>query len=472
MEKQPAYKSYFFDKGYKDVGNIMKKTWKNAFRPVTNELGRIKTVFAKNVFAGIFTVLCDLVVFSVITLAILTGVSIFSLFFLAGVAVGGVFVYVFYSLLAVLDWLFCLFIKISNHCPYCQIKFMLPKYKCSNPRCGAIHTALRPSVYGILKRKCQCGTKLPTTFLNGRQKLQAICPACGKDIKDGGRHIEITIPVVGGPSAGKTCFINMALSELAKEAPKHGLVYSYSKILDDRYEINKKTLEQGKTPPKTSDMRLRYYQFYLTPYKKKIKNLISLCDIAGEAYEHTNDIGGQLGYKNADAFMMLIDPLSIKDLKKELSAKINLGKYKPSDQGMDEVLDYLVTTLENVHCIDAKRLLKTDIVVVFTKGDIPTLEDKIGATAVKKYMKEKNISSRYEAQNKVCEKFLKAYGESNFLNHLKSKFKGVQFFCCSALGHVENSIEFRPNGVAEPVLWVVDKASKSIDLKDKWGKRL
>lgn len=72
MKKQPASKSYFFDKGYKDVAGVMKKTWANAFKPVLNEVKRVKKLFSYNVIGGIFTVLCDTVVFSLITVFIIT----------------------------------------------------------------------------------------------------------------------------------------------------------------------------------------------------------------------------------------------------------------------------------------------------------------------------------------------------------------------------------------------------------------
>lgn len=43
---------------------------------------------------------------------------------------------------------------------------------------------------------------------------------------------------------------------------------------------------------------------------------------------------------------------------------------------------------------------------------------------------------------------------------------------CSALGHVENGSNFAPEGVEEPALWLIDKASASINLKKKWGKKI
>lgn len=470
MKQQPATKSYFFDKGYKDIAKVMKKTWANAFKPIKNEFDRLKKTFSKNFIAGIFALLCDLVVFSVITIFIMTINSIFSVLFTCFFVLVGIFVYLGYTFLFITDYGFRVYKQISSQCPVCQIRVGLPAYKC--PKCGVLHTELRPSQYGILQRRCQCGNKIPTTFFNGRQKLAAFCPGCGHNLKDGGIHSELMIPVVGGPSAGKTCLINMAINQIEKVAPQYNLVYKYSPAIGDEYLSNKQNMEKGIVPDKTSDTRLRYYQFYLTPRNETVKTLISICDVAGETYEDTDTIGNQIGYKYANAFVMVVDPLSVLKFREEIIDLINVKEYGASERGMDEILSMLISTLENMHCLNSKNMIKTDVVVVFTKCDIPTIDSKIGATAVRKYMQANHITSKYDATNKVCEEFLKEYEETNFINTLKSKFRSVQFFTSSALGHVQNGSKFNPEGVDEPLLWIIDKVSKSIDLSSKWGKRL
>ena len=228
----------------------------------------------------------------------------------------------------------------------------------------------------------------------------------------------------------------------------------------------------GRLPLKTNDTRLKYYQFYLTPKRVKVKNLVSLCDVAGEAYESNDEIGKQLGYKYANAFLMIVDPLSVRDYRDEIKGEIDISLYKASIRDMDEVLNTLILTLENMKCLTAKTMIKTDVCVVFAKGDIPGLDDKIGMSAIQRYMQENNVRSKYDAANAVCENFLRQYSEENFLNSLKSKFKSVQFFTSSALGHVQNGEGFIGEGVEEPVLWLIDKVSLSINLRSLWGKKI
>ena len=469
MKKQPAEISYFFDKGYRDIARVMKTIWQNTLKPVSNEWERLSDIFDDNKLLGILTFLCDIFVFGAITLLILAMNIIFSLVFFVFIVLVALIIGIGFSLAALADFLFCVFHRFSNLCPQCQKRYLMVAYKCSD--CGSVHTQLRPSKYGILKRKCRCGKKIPTTFFNGRQKLTAVCPDCFCDLKDGGQHIEISIPVVGGPNSGKTCYITMAISQIEKLAPFYNLDFDYSPTQGDDYGENSARMRKGVRPAKTSDLRLKYYQFHLTPKNVKYKNLISVCDVAGETYEDSEEIGRQIGFKYASSFLMIVDPLSMYYYKKELAKTISLAKYDASTRQIDEVLDILLNTLDNMHNMSSRNVVKADIAVVFTKCDIPGLEDEIGEPAVRQYMQKHNLS-KYDAQNEVCKEFLSKYQENNFLNRLYSKFNSVQFFTCSALGHVADGTQFTPTGVDEPVLWLIDKASNSIDLSKKWGKKI
>jgi hypothetical protein len=74
-----------------------------------------------------------------------------------------------------------------------------------------------------------------------------------------------------------------------------------------------------------------------------------------------------------------------------------------------------------------------------------------------------DIKTRYATQNKLCIKFLCDYNEASFYNNLKSRFKSIQFFTCSALGHVENGNPFISSNVEEPFFWIMKKKSKVIE---------
>jgi len=480
---QPAQLSYFFHGGFVDLGKVISGAFKHCGEIISRSAEGIADSWATIIdFSGFFSWLFKNLPWGILKFAfflvrlistsIVTPLICFSITMLQVSILLALFsiALVFFGFITLLDRLFCTINAIANHCPVCQSKFSLPVYICS---CGREHDRLHPGIYGILKRKCECGRKLPTTFFNGRQKLTSVCPNCRNNIKDGGLHASWCIPVVGGPSSGKTCYINMTMMSLEKNAlSRYGLHFEHEKNGLDEYEDNSNRLSRGFLPEKTTDLRLRYYQFTLTP-DGATKQQISLCDVAGELFDLNlggNEINTQIGFRYSNAFILLIDPLSISEYRNEVSKVIGLTEYKGSVQHIDEMLDTFVRTIQNIFSVDAKAMLNTDVAVVFTKADIPGLDEKIGESAVLKTAPSIKIDIKYETQNKLCEQFLREYNEENFIHGLKSRFKNIQYFTCSALGHIVNGQPFVALNVEDPFFWLVKRKSKVIDKAITGGK--
>ncbi|MGM9968972.1 MAG: hypothetical protein ACI35S_01080 [Anaeroplasma sp.] len=378
-----------------------------------------------------------------------------------------VIIIVIFSIVSFSDFIFRKSHSIVSHCSNCQRPIALPTYIC--PNCGVEHTHLAPSKYGIFKRKCKCGHKIPTTFFNGRQKLEGTCPHCGNMISKGGEHSSISIPVIGGPSSGKTCFINMAIREFDKfVSQKLNFKFIYEDEGNMLYEGNMIEMENGMIPQKTNDEQLTYYRFNFTPNGYKIPNLISLCDIAGEAYEHMDVLGAQVGFKYANGFLLIVDPLSIYDFKKETEANgIAIDEYKPSSMSIDQIASIVTAVLDNMNAGKSGTVVKKKIAVVITKCDFPGIEEKLGKDIINDKIATNNKLSILEARNIVCEEFLSEYGESDFVNIIKSKFSNYQYFTCSSLGHNVDGTNFTPTSVVEPVLWLINGQNSSLKISNK-----
>ncbi|MBO5110820.1 MAG: hypothetical protein J6D21_08915 [Clostridia bacterium] len=488
--KQPAKTNYFFKGGYVELWNTITETFENLGYDISEAWDVLAdgwVLFWESFFSAVGSIFSlefewddirdsikGICIFSfglgklIFILIVTTSLSVLlSLMHAVILLTVMAIAYTIFMLLWLSDTIYCLIKHISSNCPNCQDHFSIPVYIC--PECGVEHTRLRPSKYGIWKRTCECGHKLPTTFFNGREKLEAHCPNCGMNIKDGGKHVDICIPVVGGASSGKTCLIHQSIAAIGIEAENRNLAYEYSPNGLDDYEDNMNSLNNGYLPEKTNDMRLKYYQFYLSPKSSKVKNLISLCDVGGEVYSDSTSLGEQIGYKYANAFLMVVDPLSVMAYREEVEKQgVSPVAYGCSSDSIDSIVSMLISTLENMFCINSKDMLKTDVAVVFSKGDIPGLSDKIGDAAVDRYMQENAGVTRLDAQNAVCESFLMEYEEVNFLNSLKSKFKSIQFFSSSSLGHNADGTPFESQGVVEPLFWLLSKtAGVTADAKVK-----
>jgi len=470
---QPAKRNYFLYDSFIDLGNVIKGAFKNCGKSIAISAPGLSRAWEPLRYTSWFWERFWCLLKCLIGFGIAFANVFFTLIFTPLICVCITIIQLtilisFYSVMSVIigsimltDWIYCQFYKIVSHCPYCGERYTLPKYRCD---CGKFHDRLRPGIYGILKRECLCGKILPTTFLNGRQKLDAWCPACGNDLAD-----EITssvcIPIVGGASSGKTCYINMTMLSLEKNASRYGLTFAYEKNDLDEYENNVNSyLSRGIRPPKTTNYeQLTYYQFALTP-KGAIKQMISLCDVAGELYDiqQSGDrITKQKGIRFANAFIMIIDPLSVTEYRNEVATRTSVVDYGGSKQPIDEIVDTLLNTLQSIFNIKSKNLVNTDVAIVFTKLDIPGLSNMIGQDAVLKYATSLDAVTKQKTQNKLCEDFLKKYHEVNFLRILK-RFKSVQFFTCSALGHTENGQPFVSKNVEDPFFYLLKKINPII----------
>jgi len=477
--KQPAELSYFFHGGFVDLADVISGSFSECGDVISRSKDgmeeswdEIKDKFSDNKLLALITCIPNafmlvfyfsrLVFCSLVTPLICIFIAVFQITILLSIFILSS---VFFVIIILSDRLYCSINAIANHCPVCQDHYYMPVYIC--PKCNNEHTRLRPGIYGILYRKCNCGKKLPTTFFNGRQRLEARCPnsECNCNVKDGGLQASWCIPVIGGPSSGKTCYINMIMMSLEKNSrSRYGLEFVYEDNGLDEYKENRSRLSNGYVPEKTTDHRLRYYQFSLTP-RKATKQLISLCDVAGELFDVRlggDEIKKQIGLRFANAFILIIDPLSIPNYREDVSKEIKINEYKGSVQRLDEMVETFVRTLQNMFSIKANAMLSTDVAVVFTKVDIPGLDAKIGESAVRKRAPDNEPKTIYKTQNELCGEFLRKYNEENFLNNLKSRFKSIQFFTCSALGHIENGKPFASSKVEEPFFWLLEKKSRVI----------
>ncbi len=462
-KEQPAKISYFFGKGYVDLGNTIKEAWirnwdsaKLQFA-ISGEKGYFSMGGAINLVAAISIFAFGSVITAFTTLL---HIGILLLFF--------ALIYLGFALLWLVDRIYIYANKIKNACPNpeCQAPFLIPTYEC--PGCGVKHTALVPSKYGILKRTCQCGEKLPTTFLNGRGKLKAYCPECDSALSGDTASRQYAFPVIGGPSVGKSCFITMAIDQLMSDvAPERGWEMEFITEADEKdHSLAMRSLNQGVRLKKTELNALTAYQMMLTLPKEKIGRRIYVYDISGEMFSSSSDFQSNQAYSYANGFVFIIDPLTLAQFAMEVEDKIDLNAYGASSKDFDDILNIMLINLEKMFGLKDKDTLKRNLAVVINKMDVPTLEEKIGETAAQQYLAEnpETCKTYMDARDAVCRDFLMEYGAGNFVRTAEAKFKSVRYFTCSALGHNHEGEPYEGQNVVDPMLWLLHQADNRIKL--------
>ena len=449
MEKQPAIKSYFFEKGYKDLRNTIREGWQTNLSEARDNFNQFETTLPGAFHFGVGV---SIIVFGSIVFGLTSLVHILLLLAVAGV------IYFAFSVIWGADKLYRAVNKIFVACPHagCYHNFDIPVYHC--PNCGVGHTRLHPGPYGILKRTCQCGAKLPQTFLNGRKKLYATCPKCEQPI-DAKESRPIVIPVIGAPSVGKTCFVTSLVHQLKEDiAPRDEMLFEFTdEVSKLSYERNLATFEVGSTPLKTVEAQPTAINIFLQPKNQTLRRILYLYDPAGEAYLDTTNTQVHRFYNYFHGAFFLIDPFSIPDFHHEYADQIDTNSVRPSTEPLEDVYDRIIINLEKNFGIKPHQKVKAPFAVLLTKVDVADLEDKFGESAGQRIQESdpEKFKTLGEAQHEACREFLEEYGMGYMLDRFDAKFKNYRFFAVSSAG--SNS-----QGVEEPLRWLFQHIDRKL----------
>jgi hypothetical protein len=463
---QPAQQKLFWLPIYKIIYEALRGVFLDFWKFVITALSGISSNIDNT---GIRVILAPLIylfgfafaiaTFSCVILGLAVATVVFLLITLSNYLIGGA---VFLA-----DMLYIKIKSISLVCPNCHERYELPTYICE---CNAEHTNLRPGMYGIFKRKCECGKKIPTTFFNGRQKMASVCPNpdC-QHIFDGEMHPakQICIPIVGGVSSGKTNLINAGIDEMKKFAEnlENKVEFKYCSPDDEkRHQVS-----IGALANKTKS--LDAYKIYFSQTGSMVKNRVYIYDVAGETYDVTKKhMGTEIEkwkvYGYTRSLLFILDPLSIEAFYEKCLANNsnNLTTYKRSEVNIDSVVTNLFNSLNAFNLTDS-QLKNTHVAIAVTKSDMPLVKEYIGKERVSEI--QLNTKKTWEqAQNAACEAFLDEFDAMNFLNQIKTKFDKYQFFACSSWNSETNTYE--PDGAGDPFLWLIDMESQEINFKKKW----
>lgn len=468
-KQQPAEKSYFFDKGYKDLWNTIKGAWVLNFQAIAKyarNLGSLRgEKLVKRVFLFIWNTLAMLSVlfFGTLFTAVLSAVHVFILLLFM------LLVYIGFTFIWIVDRAYLIRKKIFTACHECKEKSLIPTYLC--PSCGNPHTNLTPGVYGILKRKCKCGEKLPTTFFNGRKNLDAICPHCESPLSDRESR-PICIPIVGGRSVGKTAFITAFSKDFIEGiAPDKGFeTQFYNSKKQDIYNEIIRDYATGSTrmtdrPQDVNAASSVSFSFFVKHPQLKPERLVHVYDIAGEVFTDNNENEVQKQYEYCQGIVLMIDPFAIPSVRykyEDMLAPEDVAGIGTAD--INEIIDSFLNKLREVTGLSDKKMATVPLAVVISKIDSAKLEEELGTEAVKALMSTNTtkFADFYDTQDYLCRKFLKENNMESFLNNVSIQFKTNRFFACSAIGHTRDKGQFKPEGVMAPMEWIMTNADPEL----------
>ena len=465
-DDEPAKRSYFFGPGYAQLTSTIKKAFElnslsgekvsttaKSFKGDSDGIwGGIKSIFGV-----IYLIIADICIYVIGTVLC----AAFGL--IHGVITTAVMVltYIVFTIIWIIDRLYLLKNKIRSDCPVCKHRFLIPTFMC--PECGDMHKKLVPGPYGIWKHKCTCGHKIPSTFLNGRSKLEAYCPDCGSPLVASDAR-PIVFQLIGGSKSGKTVFLSSYFHEYLEKKKKNR---NLEVEISDQYQPFFTELEEwysGIDCPATTQLNSQMYPLLINS-SLGVKRQFSIYDIAGEMFDgftaENEILQHQFHYCNG--LLFLIDPFSSGKLRDD---RINSGEDMSdfSDMPVEDVvtnfINYLVTTghkKANVRCT-------IPMAVLITKADVREIKRAIGPAKISSVFKnnQNGYTSYDEARDGECRKFLIDIGLSATVENLETGFSNLHYFPVSAMGHAPDGSEYEPWGVTDAIDWMLPLADKEL----------
>jgi hypothetical protein len=484
FEAQPAYKIYAFDRGWRIIKYVTENLFKRTDIAARWWFNKARALLARYRMSGSFVKYWIYVVMAGMFIA--GGAQYFSAMILAGVfialqsvllSIWAAISMLMIGLLTLCTFIYARFYRIFFRCPDCHKQMNIPTFIC--PTCAEPHTQLWPSIYGVFSHRCiKCETRLPTLRLKipgtrwiERDKITRICPSCKHQMNAGiGAGTNIHIPIVGGPSTGKSNFIVTATKEF-KETYESALHYSIT-FTDPNHERdyneNVKRLAHGHELVKTTDMVARAYNLRIQSPKKRVPKLAYIYDAAGEVYNRSEDTAQQEYYKYIDGIIFVIDPFSIPSYRhlheSEIAHFQNL--IRPSSLDVMQAYERMFNMFEDSAGLRKGRRFPHPLAIVVTKVDALNLENEIGSTASHYLMSsDPSITEESDAINTLVRNFLCQHDLDHFVRDVEMQFSNVRYFSCSALGRMPvagDSRSFVPIRVGEPLIWLLAK-TKTVD---------
>src|SRR6266516_1524471 len=182
---------------------------------------------------------------------------------------------------------------------------------CPASGCARRHRDVRPGRFGIMRRRCQCGTRMNTLLLFGSSRMAAFCPYCGHPLEHRpGEAPEIVLPFFGATGAGKTRLLFSIVTQLQVWTREGQLTAEFAdsvttRELDAAEHILRSGSATAKTPVQLPRARV------IRVSSRKGTRILHMFDAAGERFYHS-DRTQELGYLGkARTFILVIDPLSV-----------------------------------------------------------------------------------------------------------------------------------------------------------------
>lgn len=353
-----------------------------------------------------------------------------------------------------------LFVRgITVECPTCHVRAIRPVYQCQNASCHAMHRRLLPGRSGVLRRTCRCGQTLPTLLANGKTKLAAFCAECSAPLPIRGLSAPTAhIPVVAGPQAGKSVFMQIAVSRLMLLG--NGFEFADSDAMAV-FETNLKigVTDDPKRAIKTVVARPRAYNIFVGKDGSLARRLLYLYDPAGEILESVDQLAEAQFLRFTKGVVFVVDPFALRRVRSSTDRSM-LGEVRASNTAPREVLERFRDTLREHIRADRTGRIHRPVAVVITKAD-----GLLNVSGVRHPYAGLSNGDR-ETRSQAVQDWIAEMGQGDIVSSLANNFTRVSYFVVSyqdareVTQHKSHGAAVFNDDPAQPLLWLLNRKER------------
>jgi hypothetical protein len=194
-----------------------------------------------------------------------------------------------------------------------------PAYQC--PTCRRAHHDVRPGRLGLLIRRCECGTHLPTRASRAAWRVTPLCQRCGEPLPEGAGGVrDIRVPVFGDISAGKTRFLYASLNSFRQTAQRAGQDVSFpDEASRELAKFGLGVIQSGRETVKTSTNAQVTLNCRLATGRRS--EFVHLFDAAGEHFRNARQPDALRFLDDGQGVVYVLDPFSVGAIREQLDER-------------------------------------------------------------------------------------------------------------------------------------------------------
>jgi hypothetical protein len=210
-------------------------------------------------------------------------------------------------------------LRTQAACMRCFHVTQWPAYQC--PTCLRPHHDIRPGRLGLLLRRCECGTHLPTMASRAAWQLIPLCVRCQARLPEGAGAVrDVRVPVFGDTSAGKTRFLYASLNSLMQTSGRAGIDVSFPDEGSRKLaEFGLGVIRAGRETAKTSTNAQVAFTCRLGSGHRS--ELVHMFDAAGEHFRSARQPDALRFLDEGHGLAYVLDPFSVKAVKMQLAGR-------------------------------------------------------------------------------------------------------------------------------------------------------